>query len=665
MEHRKWKEDLRQALGAFDTWITEENGDTQLRLEKHHKRTLIKAITRRDETLRGYAHQAIRLAVALQAIAPRPCDKAWVDMLHGPLGRLTVHRFRDVFERYPSCHVVPTDKPTIYQLKGPGLDANDGKPFLLHLYRAPVLGGYLDFVCGIFKWDFLNDLIQRAIAEGNAQGQAEVLHAAVTAHLKPLLEPDHLVRQRLVIETFLKAYPQRDGGHDIKTHLDITDDVILSFWEETGPKYKDDSKLDGFTTWQNAARLLVAYRAAVRNGSDDATIDDGYGHSESAVIVAHRPSVREDSDTRSLEDDEHYATEDITGATDDAASQVAVWVSPLAELADSEDKPPAVKWFASQKGRGLVATFLTEKMPQESDDEERPENAFADGKPDAALALTWLRYVAFGPRQGSRRSGGDAATEGFDAIVARLGAVAEDLETADAAAIWALLNLAPAMGLRRLARINVEAATEALAEAQDVDRNRVRKVFEELSELEAADTAIFRKMTAELASAGAADLDAMRAQSRELEKAEVLEPNDAGGIARKLSEVAQKDPDAVRAILIARAVLAAKNAAAGFAASEDLVDEAISILLAEPETSSLIKTCRDAYSKINRAGFRKEDRGSPEVFEALELGTILVPDILAELGRMKAHCEAMDLQVAFQKDVTRFEAVFDQLYAQG
>lgn len=627
MEHRHRNEDLRNALGALDSQIR-YGKRYEPRLQLHVRERIIFAIVTRGRALRGLAHQAIRLAVALQMIAKssrRPNEKAWLDTLHRPpLDIFRTERFKDLFGRHPSPHILPTADPLVYLLKGPGLDAIDGTPFSLDLKRAPSLGGYLDLVCQMLNFDEVARLVTRAIAEGSAEAAAEEMHGAVMAWLKKNLQSDHLDRQQQVIRKFMNK-------RHVRSYLDVDDERILSFWEESAPAPPEG--LDGFRTWQNAVQLAVAYRAALREAGDALAIN-GDAHELTATEEVESPLFN-------------------------------IWVSPLAELAESEGARSAVKWFSSKDERALVATFLTERRASDEQGDDLPGNAFADRRPDETLALTWLRYVAFGPRQGSRRSGGNTDAESFARTLQNLNAAAEDLELSCSAAIWALLNAAPEVGLARLARINTRAAIEAFGEAEGVDHDRVQNVLEAFAVVENDDPGSFRTMLMELALAGGSDPEAMRASFRVVGQAEVVEAITANDISIRLAEIVKRDRQAAQLILKAYAVFAAADDRYGSSDPDVGAEKAAAILTGNPEKAKEINDCRSAYARINRAGFRKEDRGSDEVVEALRLGTIHLPDVLAEVRRMKQACEAKDLQSAFEKDVIRFEAVFDQIYAKA
>lgn len=619
MDHQYGNEELRDVLGVLEN-LTASGAP---RLLPPARQRIIRATIGRNADLHGLARQAIRLAVALQVISGKPHGKEWLLTLHGPLALLRTERFKAAFEQHPSPNVLSTADRNIYLLTGPGLDANDGSPFSLDLKRAPSLGGYLDLVCWMLGFEEVERFVTRAVAEGSAEEAAKELHCAVLAWLDERLPRDHLERQRAVIRTFLEL-------RRAESYLDVNDEAILSFWEETALGPKD---LDGFRSWQSAVRLIIAYRAALREAGDAQAI---YGDGQ-----------------------------EMTENEDAASPLDGSWVSPLAELAESEGARPAVKWFSSKDGRALVGTFLTERRTRDEKDDELPGNAFADRRPDETLALTWLRYVAFGPRQRSRASSGNADAVSFTETLGKLDTLSEDLKVANSAAIWALINAAPEVGLTRLARINAQTVIEAFAEAEDVDRDRVREALKAFSEVANDDPDSFRTMLTELALYGGTSPEAMRERFRLVKQADVVEESAATDITIRLAEIVQRDRQAAKVILKAQAVFAAADMRHGLFDPDDVAKKAAAILISSPAKAMPINDCRSAYAKINSAGFRKEDRGSDEVVEAMRLGTIHLPDVLTEVSRIRRACQAKEVQAAFDKDVARFEAVFDQLYARG
>jgi hypothetical protein len=628
MDQRHSNEELREVLGALET-ITASGAP---RLDPNVRERLIRALVRRNAALPGLARQAIRLAVALQTISAKDFGDDWLITLHGPLALLRTSRFRTYFEKSSSPNIIATADCNVYELKGPGLNAVDGQPFSLDLKRAPTLGGYLDLVCWMFGFEEVKRLVTRAMAEGDAEAPAKELHSAVSAWLDKVLPREHLERQSAVVRGFLERYPEKVNGHPIKSGLDVDDEVIFSFWEDVAPK---PDIVDGFRSWQSAVRLVVAYRAALN---------------EAAASIALYGEGRE-----------------LTEDTDVTAPGFGVWVSPLAELAEAEGTPPAVKWFSSKDGRNLVETFLTDRSPPEEEGkgDELPGNAFADKRPDTMLVRTWLRYIAFGPRQRSRAIGGDAQTEGFEKTLLQLNGVIGDLDSACHAAVWILLNEAPAVGLARLARTVPEIVTEAFAEVHGIDRDRVRTILDEFSAIEEDNPDSFRRVLAELASTSNAAPDKRREMFRALGQSEAIDCDTRKDIAARLIKVIQDDREAARVVLMAHAAFAEADDWHSFADGDNSTRQAAEILVNDQTGIPAITESRNAYAQINRAGFRKQDRGSDAVIEELRLGTIHVPEILMESRHMERACRGIDLPAAFATDVLRFEAMFDRLYAQS
>lgn len=628
MDYRHSNEELRRVLSALDT-ITATGAP---RYDPRVKERLIRALVRRNVELPGLARQAIRLAVALQSTTGKAFGDDWLNILHGSLPLMRTSRFRAFFESTQSTTIIATGDPNIYELNGPGLDALDGSPFSLDLKRAPMLGGYLDLFCWMYDFDELKRLVTRATAEGDAEAPAKELHSAVLAWLDKVLPRAHLDRQCAVIRGFLESYPEKTDGRPIKSYLDIDDEVILSFWEEVAP---NPDILDGFLSWQNAVRLVVAYRAALNDASASIAL---YGEGRELAENA-----------------------DVT------APGFGVWVSPLADLAEAEGSPPVVKWFSSKNSRNLVETFLTDRQPPEEEEkgDKLPGNAFADKRPDTMLVRTWLRYIAFGPRQRSRANGGDAQTEGFDATLLQLSGVIGDLDSACHAAVWILLNEAPAVGLARLARTDYNIVIEAFADVHGIDRDRVRKTLEGFSAIEKDDPDSFRRVLAELAATTNAAPDKRRESFRALGQSDSIERDTLEDIFARLTTVIHEDREAARVVLMAHVAFAEADDRHAFDEVEDSMRQAAEILVNDQTGIPAIIGSRQAYAQINRAGFRKQDQGSDAVIEELRLGTIHVPEIVMESRHMERACRGIDLPAAFATDALRFEAMFDRLYAQS
>lgn len=628
MDYRHRNEKLREVLCALDT-IT-ANGAP--RYDLRVKERLIRALVRRNAELPGLARQAIRLVVALQSTSGKAFGDDWLSILHRSLPMLRTSRFREFFERNQSPNIIATDDPNIYELKGPGLNALDGSPFSLDLKRAPMIGGYLDLFCWMSDFDELKRLVTRAIAEGDAEAPAKELHSAFSGWLDQVLPPQHHDRQEAMIRGFFESCSAKINGRPIKSYLDIDDEVILRFWEEVAP-HQDN--LDGFRSWQSAVRLIVAYRAALN---------------ETAASIALYGESRE-----------------LTENTDVTAPTFGIWVSPLSELAEAEGSPPAVKWFSSKDSRNLVETFLTDRKPPEEDEkgDHLPRNAFADKRPDTMLVRTWLRYIAFGRRQRSRAIRGDAQTEEFDTTLLKLGSVIEDLKNTYYASIWVLLNEAPEVGLARLARTDPEVVFDAFADVHGIDRHRVRTTLEKFSAIEKDDPDSFRRVLVELATTTNAAPDKRRESLRVLGQAESMDRDTLEDIFARLTKVIQDDREAARMVLMAHAAFAEADDRHGFNEVEDSARQAAEILVNDQTGIPVITGSRQAYAQINRAGFRKQDRGLDKVIEELRLGTILVPEILMESRQMERACRGIDLPAAFATDALRFEAMFDRLYAQS
>jgi len=82
----------------------------------------------------------------------------------------------------------------------------------------------------------------------------------------------------------------------------------------------------------------------------------------------------------------------------------------------------------------------------------------------------------------------------------------------------------------------------------------------------------------------------------------------------------------------------------------------------ESETSILIAKANTAARRVNRIGFRRQDRGDPAVVAGLAAGAASVIGILTELDRLLAALPGSTLCAAMIADRPRFEATLRRIY---
>ena len=69
-----------------------------------------------------------------------------------------------------------------------------------------------------------------------------------------------------------------------------------------------------------------------------------------------------------------------------------------------------------------------------------------------------------------------------------------------------------------------------------------------------------------------------------------------------------------------------------------------------------------ARRKVNRAGFRREDRADPDMAAALRAGAAAVFEVIRELDRLTGTLSAKAAGADFAGDTARFAAAFRRIY---
>lgn len=75
------------------------------------------------------------------------------------------------------------------------------------------------------------------------------------------------------------------------------------------------------------------------------------------------------------------------------------------------------------------------------------------------------------------------------------------------------------------------------------------------------------------------------------------------------------------------------------------------------------KAAKEAFGRIERAGFRETDRDDPMMVEALAVGSEWLPSLMADLDRLTRGLGRLDLAAALEADRPVFERRFASIYA--
>jgi hypothetical protein len=445
----------------------------------------------------------------------------------------------------------------------------------------------------------------------NALGYIDVaeLLAPVLVAGAPTVPADNIAR---TLQSKLNAWlSERLGSAD---HLRQAQ-IIRAFLTSRGrvdPEAIDDESIlafwtihapvegnDGFRLYGSAARALLRYRKALRDAMTEAQIQEAV-------------SLGDGSDRDSV-DLERVAPTELTANT---------WQSPLVLLA----APPAdaIKWL-NRKERLQLLNYLGGPRPDASDadaaseianDEETgPDTALCGGERfDLRLLRTLLRADVFGAAQSSivaRLRKRAAAQSAIEQILAPIGGEAYD----DCATAYA--------SVREQMELQALAALIALMEG---GAGEALILLRHLGGRTAVDAimAVSRSNVVPLHAAGPQP-------SIELDDDSELEAMVADGLVDRIAAVlpaAASQPDA---------------------------------LLPE-STRELIAQARAAARKVNRVGFRREDRTDPSMLLSLRSAVAAVIDVLAELDRLGEAFAGLSHREHAIADRELFAAAFSQIY---
>jgi hypothetical protein len=355
---------------------------------------------------------------------------------------------------------------------------------------------------------------------------------------------------------------------------------------------------DGFRLYRSAARALLRYRKALRDAAMEAHIDQALP----------------------LGQDTGYAGVDLE-RIEPAELSVDAWQSPLWLLAT----PPtnAIKWL-NRKERLQLMNYLggprpdqeSDTLPEAEEDDVPSQHTDLSGgeRFDLRFLRTLLRADVFGAAQSSlvgRLRQRVAAGVAVEQALAPIGEAAYDECAAAYAAVREQLRL---QSLAALVMLMDAGAAEALI--------------------------LLRHF------GGGDAIDAVAAASR-------------GNVTSVPAPAPQRsidlDDDGELEPMIADALVAQFSSALSAAAlrPDALLPEA---------TRDLIAQARAAERKVNRLGFRREDRSAPRMLLSLRSAIAAVIDLLAELDRLQAAlstCPRRDQAVA---DRALFAAAFARIY---
>jgi hypothetical protein len=298
------------------------------------------------------------------------------------------------------------------------------------------------------------------------------------------------------------------------------------------------------------------------------------------------------------------------------ALTIDAWQSPIHVLAT----PPisAIKWLTKRE-QTLLSNYLGAPRPDDSEDDAE---AIADDQGSADLAggerfdlrfvRTLLRVDVFGAAQSAivdrlrKRVAGPLAV---DQVLAPIGEATYD----DCAAAYGAVS--------EQLKLQALAALAILIEAGAAEALVLMHHF-----------------------AGQDAVDAVLAASQD----NVVSLQRAG-----LGSIAGEDESALDAII--QGDLVARLSAA--------LDAAGARHLALPEaTRDLLARARAAGRKVNRLGFRREDRSDPRMLTSLRSDVAAVTDLLAELDRLMAALAKADRRSDARTDCVRFAEAFRQIY---
>lgn len=440
-------EEITLALGLT---LEREAANGQLWCPPQIAGKLKRYLTNYAKELDGLSQQAVRLLYAMEFAD----GNGALGFMYGRLGKLTSANCRSAFEGVRLEEIGRFDGE-ILSLHEPHLAADSGRAFEISISQMPLIAAFIDAAHNMLGFDAVRSIMEPLWLPHpqTAKEVAKTLRADLIDWLRPGLAKEHYLKQARVMGLFLQAC-------DISRPDDIGDEAILSLWEAETGKMPDGmdvrsferGSVDGFKTYENAARLVLIYREALRAAwaereAETRTVSFGETGDEAGRI----PEI-------GVYDREH---DTVPGLPRDMIQLEALddWVSPLIHL----QQAPAdqVKWLDGKQS-GFLARFI--------EDAAASSALFSIGRPDPMLALTIARYGVFAPFQRSWRAGfesgnaPDTPIAGYHACMEDWERIAETLRTVRLAAAYILTCRESMQGLVLFGEIDQARTRELVLE---------------------------------------------------------------------------------------------------------------------------------------------------------------------------------------------------------
>lgn len=355
-----------EVLDALATTVERETAGGALWCPAATGAWLRRAILTRDRSLPGLARRAVRLARAMEFAAPFGGYAAFLYRLPTLRRDILSEALAQAARRGAFGSVLELDR-SVLRFTEIAMSPPRGGAFELDLTVLPLVAAYLDALHNMLGFSTVAEILCPALStrpEATAEETGAALHAALIGWLRQRLAPEHHDRQCLALRRRLTA-------RGIDRHDQVDDAAVLAVWLAEGV---DETSIDGFRMFRSAARLVLAYRRAMRLAEEERSSGSG------------ALSLGEDGDAGEI------SLEEVESAVDFGRFR-----SPLAVLAT----PPCdrVKWLTAAD-TAVLAGFL-DTMPETEASEGPPEEGslFAGDPPDPRLSLTVLRTHVFGSEQ--------------------------------------------------------------------------------------------------------------------------------------------------------------------------------------------------------------------------------------------------------------------------
>jgi hypothetical protein len=564
---------------------------------------LRKWVTDRSASLGTGIRRAIRLA-RLMAVADGRPD--YIRFLYQRLASLRPRLFRQIVERAAKEGRLPqsiaTLTPNGVHLREPALVPHDDPNgvFEIDFAQMPRLAALLDILHNSLGFSEVADLLGPLLPKAGApKSSADEVGRAVQAAFNAWLS------ERLESTTHIQQAQQIRAFIASRGRLApemIDDEAILLFWIRVAEADAAE-QIEGFRLYRSAAAAMLRYRIALRDALAARHLEEALG--------------------RGLE----AANDDFSG--DQVAARGEAWRSPLRALT----LLPAsrVKWLTAREQQAL-RNYLggpAEDTDTDTSDGGAPDQAAdaddswksgltGEERFDLAHWLTLLRADVFGVIQAS--------------IVGRLrkraapqAAIAQAMETLAAAAY--------ASSASAYAEVRTQLQLESLA------------ALVLLMEAGAAEAAILLRWLG--------GEEAVRAVVGPARRGPALVRNEDDNRDRDHDDDDDEAADdAIDGADDLRARIAPRLTAA--VADPNTVEEGAG--------RTLLLEALAARRKVNRAGFRREDRADPAMATALRYGAAAVFEVIRELDRLTGTLSAKAPAADLAADAARFSATFRRIY---